>query len=98
MLQNHCLEHASAVANEGVSGAAADGEQEQQHLVTYIAAKESVGQASDGDQIIVQVASDGTVNLQPGQQQQQQQQFVIVYDNGENTLSNVVELQQHEQT
>ena len=95
MLQNHCLEHASAVANEGVGAAAADGEQ---HLVTYLAAKESAGQASDGDQIIVQVASDGTVNLQPGQQQQQQQQFVIVYDNGENTMSNVVELQQQEQT
>lgn len=94
LLQNHCLEHASAVANEGVPGAADD---EQQHIITYIAGpKENPGQPSDGDQIMVQVAADGTVDLQPGQQhQQQQQQFVIVYDHGdEGTLPNVVEMQQ----
>ena len=91
MLQNHCLEHASAVAQHGVPGAADD----EQHIITYIPAKENSGQPSDGDQIMVQVASDGTVDLQSGQQhQQQQQQFVIVYDHGdEGTLPNVVEMQ-----
>ena len=91
LLQNHCLEHASAVANHGVPGAADD----EQHIITYIAAKEHTGQPSDGDQITVQVASDGTVDLQSVQQHQQQQQFVIVYDHGdEGTLPNVVEMQQ----
>ena len=92
MLQTHCLEHASAVANQGVSGTSAA---DDQHIITYIGPKESTGQPADGDQIMVQVAPDGTVDLQSGQQNQQQQQFVIVYDQGdEGTLPNVVEMQQ----
>ena len=92
MLQAHCLEHATAVANHGVNGASDDA----QHIITYISAKETSGETSDGsDQIMVQVAPDGTVDLQSGQQNQQQQQFVIVYDHGdEGTLPNVVEMQQ----